>query len=99
MEIQGKARVKESLAPISLFLAGILAFGLGTGFLAKSSYQRFPDAPSPVVTANSRKLVDECGVFMWVEWRTPRDSTIDREAPYVSMRERLKQKAARRINP
>ncbi len=99
MEIQGKARIKESLTPISLFFAGILVFGLTTGFLNKFSYQRFPNAPAPIVTADSRKLVDECGVFMWVEWRTPPDPTVDREAPYVSMRERLKQQATKRINP
>ncbi len=95
-EIQGKATVKESLVPISVFLIMILTFGLTTGFLQKSYYQSNPDAPQSIVTANSRKLVDECGVFMWVDWKTPPDPTIDREAPYVSMRERLKQRTTNR---
>lgn len=91
-EIQGKARVKESFTPIGLFLVGVLVFGLATGFVEKAYYQRNPDAPAPVVSAPLRKMVDECGVYMWVQWQVPRDPTVDKEAPYVSMKDRLKQK-------
>ncbi len=92
-EIQGKMRLKESYTPIGIFLAGILVFAFATGFIQKAAYQGRPDVPAPIVEAASRKLVDECGVFMWVEWHTPRDSTIDGEVKYVPMRERVKQKA------
>jgi hypothetical protein len=93
MEIQGKMRIKESFRPFGIFLVGILLFGLGTGFIEKAYFQQFPDAPAPVVTAPARKLVDECGNFMWVQWQTPRDPTVDREGPYIPMKDRLKQKS------
>ncbi len=92
-EIQGKARLKESFGPIGLFLVGVMIFGFATGFIQKAVYQSRADVPAPIVEASSRKLVDECGVFMWVEWHTPRDPIIDGEVKYVPMRERVKQKA------
>ncbi len=100
MEIQGKMRLKESFTPFGMLVIGVLLFGLAVGFLDKAYYQRIPDPQIPVVTAPARKLVDECGVFMWVRWDTPRDPTVDREAPYVPMRERVKAKStAGRISP
>ena len=93
MEIQGKMRLKESFRPIGMFFVGVLLFGLATGFLEKAYYQKFSDAPIPVVTAPARKLVDECGVFMWVQWQTPRDPTVDKEGPYIPMKDRIKQKS------
>ncbi len=96
MEIQGRARVKESLTPIIIFLVGIVLLGFTTGFIDKAYYQKHADVPPPVVKAESRKLVDECGVFMSVQWDVPRDPTIDKEAPYISMKERIKQKSAAR---
>jgi hypothetical protein len=92
-EIQGKMRIKESFTPFGIFLAGVLLFGLATGFVDKAYFQRFPDAPAPVVTALQRKMVDECGVYMWVQWNVPRDPTVDKEGPYISMKDRLKQKS------
>jgi hypothetical protein len=91
VEIQGKARVKESFVPMGIFLVGILIFGLATGFLDKEYYRRVTDPQLPVVAASSRKLVDECGVFMFTDWHTPPDPSIDKEAPYVPMRLRVKQ--------
>ncbi len=101
MEIQGKMRIKESPKVFGIFLAGVLLFGLATGFAEKAYYQRNPDAPIPVVSAPSRKEVDECGVWMWVRWDTPPDPTVDKEKPYVPMRERIKKKSstAGRISP
>jgi hypothetical protein len=93
MEIQGKATVKESFTPIIAFLIGILAFGMATGFVGKAYYQKFPDAPAPVVSAPARKMVDECGVYMWVQWQVPRDPTVDKEGPYIPMKDRIKQKS------
>jgi hypothetical protein len=93
MEIQGKATIKESFTPIGIFLFGILAFGMVTGFVGKAYYQEFPDAPAPVVSAPARKMVDECGVYMWVQWRVPRDPTVDKEGPYIPMKDRIKQKS------
>ncbi len=99
-EIQGKARVKESFAPIGFFLVGVLVFGLATGFAEKAYSQRFPDAPAPVVSAPLRKMVDECGAYMWVQWNVPRDPTVDKEGPYIPMKDRIKQKStAGRISP
>ncbi len=95
MEIQGRATIKESFTPISLFLAGILAFGMFTGLLSRAYFQRFPDAPAPVVSAPVRKMVDECGVYMWVQWDVPRDPTVDGEEPFVSMADRIKQRNTR----
>ncbi len=91
MEIQGKARVKESLMPIGMFLVGILLFGLAAGFIDKEYFRRVANPKPPVVEASSRKLVDECGVFMFTDWHTPLDPTIDKDAPYVPMRQRAKQ--------
>jgi hypothetical protein len=92
MEIQGKMRLKESFTPFGIFLVGILLFGLVTGFAEKAYFQRFPDAPAPVVSAPLRKMVDECGVYMWVQWNVPRDPTVDKEGPYIPMKDRIKQK-------
>jgi hypothetical protein len=93
MEIQGKATIKESFTPFTIFLIGVLLFGITTGLVQKAYYQKSPDVPAPVVSAPARKMVDECGVYMWVQWNVPRDPTIDKEGPYVSMKDRLKQKS------
>jgi hypothetical protein len=93
MEIQGKMRLKESFTPFGIFLVGILLFGLVTGFAGKAYFQKFPDAPAPVVSAPLRKMVDECGVYMWVQWNVPRDPTVDKEGPYIPMKDRIKQKS------
>jgi hypothetical protein len=85
-------RRKESLQPIAYFALGVLVFGFGAGFAEKTYYQQVSNPPVPVVKADSRKLVDECGNFMWVEWVTPPDASIDRPVPYVPMRDRVKQK-------
>ncbi len=93
MEIQGKMRLKESFTPLGIFLAGILLFGIFTGMVEKAYVQRFPDAPAPVVSAPLRKEVDECGAYMWVQWNVPRDPTVDKEGPYIPMKDRIKQKS------
>jgi hypothetical protein len=93
MEIQGKATIKESFMPFLIFLAGGLLFGMGTGLVGKAYFQKFPDAPAPVVIAPARKMVDECGVYMWVQWQVPRDPTVDKEGPYIPMKDRIKQKS------
>jgi hypothetical protein len=93
MEIQGKATVKETFTPFTIFLFGVLLFGLTTGFAEKAYNQKFPDAPPPVVSAPARKMVDECGVYMWVRWQVPRDPSVDKEGPYIPMKERIKQKS------
>ncbi len=93
MEIQGKMRLKESFTPFATFLVGMLLFGLATGFLEKAYFQKFPDAPAPVVSAPARKMVDECGAYMWVQWNVPRDPTVDKEGPYIPMKDRIKKKS------
>jgi hypothetical protein len=93
MEIQGKATIKESFTPFLAFLGAVLLFGLFTGLAGKAYYQRFPDAPAPVVSAPLRKMVDECGVYMWVQWNVPRDPTVDKEGPYIPMKDRVNRKS------
>lgn len=95
MEYQTSVRRKESLRPIAFFVIGVLFFGFGAGFVEKAYYQQVSNPPVPVVKADSRKLVDECGNFMWVQWVTPPDSSVGRPVPYVPMRDRVKQKQQR----
>lgn len=84
-----RATVPESRIPLLIFLVVVItSLAVGSMTLEDPYAKLLAIQHWPEVQVNSRDLVDECGVFMWVRWIGPGFGS---EEPYIPMKYRYRQ--------